>query len=564
MSEIKDNSVEYYWKIAKEYIIKQSKYLDESEPKYYLDKELGYKYIKFASIMKLPAGEFGGQNFRFMEWQIRAIIDIFATKHRSGQLKGLRRYQTALFFLAKKNGKSTFGALLTIIYFFLDDEKAKECYSLASDLEQAKILWKAFTTMIKQEPELQEMVKTTIQPPRVSKFNGAFTDEYIALSSTADSKDGLNVSMALVDEPHSYPNKDLYQIITDGQAGRNNPLQIIMSTAGYNQNGFFYREIYQYVKKLQSGILKDESFYYVLFEPTEEQKKDPNFWKDENVWRTANPNYPQSPTASYMKNKVLQAEQSEQSRISFLTKHLNCWMNKADIWINSNVWNNNQQKIGFNKLKQLKNRKCYGGLDLSSCTDITALVLIFDDENGGFDVIPYFWIPKDNMIERVRRDKVPYFDWVKKGLIKTTDGNVVDYAFIESDIKRICNFFNVKMIAYDRWNSSDLVRRLTEDEVTEMIQFGQGFSSMSAPTKQIEVLSLQGKLNHGNNEVLNWMCSNVVLRRDPSDNIKIDKDKSIDKVDGMVALAMALGIAIKDIEEKEEESIYNTRGLLEL
>lgn len=558
------NTPQYYWKIAKDYIIKQSKYLEENEHKYYLDKQLAYNYIKFASLIKHTAGELAGKNFQFMEWQIKVIIDIFATKHKDGEFKGLRRYQTVLLFMAKKGGKSQLGALLTLLYFFLDDEKAKECYSMASDLEQAKILHKAFTTMIKQEPELEEMVKTTIQPPRVSKYNGAFIDEYIAVSSTADSKDGLNVSMALVDEPHSYSNKDLYQIITDGMAGRRNPLQIIMSTAGYNLQGFFYREIYQYAKKLQSGILKDETFYYVLFEPSEEQLKDDDYWKKEEVWRASNPNYPVSPTSSYMKAKVLQAEQSEQTKISFLTKHLNIFCDKIDIWIKSSVWNNNQSKIGFNKLKQLKTRKCYGGLDLSSCTDITALVLIFDDGNSGFDIIPYFWIPKDNMIERVRRDKVPYFDWVKKGLIKTTDGNVVDYAFIEKHIKRVCNFFNVKMIAYDRWNSSDLVRRLTEDEVTEMIQFGQGYASMSAPTKQIEVLALQGKLNHNSNEVLNWMCSNVVLRRDPSDNIKIDKDKSSDKVDGMVALAMALGIAIKDIEEKEEESIYNTRGLLEL
>ena len=552
---------EEYWKIAKDYIIKQSKYLDENEPKYYLDKDLVYKYIKFASLMKLPAGEFGGITFQFMDFQIKAIIDIFGTKYRDGEFKGLRRYQTIFFFLAKKGGKSTFGALLTILYFFLDDEKAKECYSMASDLDQAKILHKAFITMIKQIPELDEMVKTTIQPPRVSKYNGAFIDEYMAVSSTADSKDGLNVSMALVDEPHSYSNKALYQIITDGMAGRTQPLQIIMSTAGYDLNGFFYRDIYLYAKKIKQGIIKDESFYQVMFEPDEEDLKDPDFWKKEEVWRKSNPGYPKSPTASYMKNKVLQAEQSEQSRISFLTKHLNIFCDKVDIWIKNSVWNNNQSKIGFNKLKQLKNRRCYGGLDLSSSTDITALVLIFDDGSGGFDVIPYFWIPKDNMFERVRRDKVPYFDWVKKGLIKTTDGNVVDYAYIEKTIKRVCEFFNVKMIAYDRWNSNDLIRRLTDDEVVELIQFGQGYASMSTPTKQIEVLSLQGKLNHASNEVLNWMCSNVVLKKDPSDNWKIDKEKSSEKVDGMVALAMALGVALKDIEEKPEENVYEKRGV---
>ncbi len=213
----------------------------------------------------------------------------------------------------------------------------------------------------------------------------------------------------------------------------------------------------------------------------------------------------------------------------------------------------------------LKKRKCYGGLDLSSNTDLTALVLIFDDGSGGYDVIPYFWIPKDNMIERIKRDKVPYFDWVMKGLIKTTDGNVVDYAFIEQYIKRVCSFFNVRMIAYDRWNSNDLVRRLIEDEVTDMIQFGQGFSSMSAPTKQIEVLALQGKLNHANNEVLAWNISNVAIKRDPADNIKIDKNISSERVDGAVALAMAIGVAIRDIDiEEDNSSTYNERGMLDI
>lgn len=525
---------------------------------------MAFKYIKFASILKHTAGDYGGINFQFQNWQLFAIIDIFGIKHKSGQYKDLRRYQRVLFFVSKKNGKTEYTALLHILYFFLDKEKAKTQYTIGKSLNQAITLRDAVVTMIMQNEELKDMVHSTKQPPRITKNNGAFVDIFEALASDSDNHEGKNVSFFTVDEGHTHPNKDLYQIVSNGTVGRNEPLEIHLSTAGYNQNGYFYRDIYQYAKKIKQGIIKDETFYQIMFELDDEDLIDADFWKNKELWKKANPNLGISPTWSGIEKEYRTALESEQSLIAFKTKHLNVWCDKVTTWINNTIWKSNQQKIGFTKLKQLKNRKCYGGLDLSSCTDITALVLIFDDGNGGFDVIPYFWIPKDNMIERVRRDKVPYFDWVKKGLIKTTEGNVVDYAFIEKHIKRVCNFFNVKMIAYDRWNSSDLVRRLTEDEVTEMIQFGQGYASMSAPTKQIEVLALQGKLNHDSNDVLNWMCSNVVLRRDPSDNIKIDKDKSIDKVDGMVALAMALGIAIKDIEEKEEESIYNTRGLLEL
>lgn len=562
MIEIKEPS--YYHKIAKDYIIEQSKYLEENEPKYYLDKNLAYIYIKFGSLMKLTAGELAGKNFQFMEWQIKAIIDIFATKYKNGEFKGLRRYQTILFFLAKKGGKSTFGALLTILYFFLDDEKAKECYSMASDLDQAKILHKAFTTMIKQAPELEEMVKTTIQPPRVSKYNGAFIDEYIALSSTADSKDGLNVSMALIDEPHSYANKALYQIITDGMAGRREPLQIIMSTAGYNLQGFFYTDIYQYAKKIQSGVIKDDSFYFVLFEPSEEDLKDPDFWKKEEIWKKSNPSYPVSPTASYMKNKVIQAEQSSETLVAFKTKHLNVFCDKAGVWIEHKIWTQNQTPID---LEKLKGRTCYGGLDLATIWDLAALVLIFPDDSQGFrryDILVRCWIPKDNMMKRVQSDKAPYFDFLRDGLIQATDGNSIDYNYIEKQILQDCEDFNVKMIGYDRHNSTHLIQKLNESECTEMIPFNQTTTWFNAPVRELELLAHQGRLNHGNNKVLNWHCSNIVIIKDSNDNMKFDKAKSIEKIDTMVALAMALGICLKDTEDKPEISIYEQRGMMEL
>lgn len=554
------NPPQHYWAIAKKYIIEKDAEL-RAIGKYYIDKEYAMKCIKFGSILKLTSGELAGRNFQFMDFQIKAIIDVFGTKHLSGEFKDLRRYQRVLFMAAKKSGKTEFGALITAIYYFLDDEKGKECYSIASELEQAKILHKAFTTMIKQEPELQEMVKTTVQPPRVSKYNGAFIDEYIALSSTADSKDGLKPSLVLVDEPHAHPNKNLYQILSDGLAGRREPLEIFMSTAGFNLQGYFYLDVYLYARKVKQGIIKDDSFYVVIFEPDDEDLEDPDFWKKEEIWRKSNPNYPRSPTSSYMKSKVLQAEQSEQSLISFKTKHLNVFCDKADIWIKNSVWTANQTPINED---DLKGRTCYGGLDLSSSVDITALGYIFPKDEGGYDFIVRLFIPKDNMRERIRRDKVPYFDWVKAGLLQLTEGNVVDYAFIQKQIEEDAEKFNVKMMAYDRWNSSDLITRLTNDEIVELLPFGQGFASMSAPTKQIEVLALQQRLNHGNNEALNWMCSNVVLKRDPSDNIKMDKEKSPEKIDGMIALAQALGICMIDKKEESNESIYNERDLIDI
>ncbi|TLP41047.1 terminase large subunit [Arcobacter arenosus] len=552
------NEPKFYWELAKEYINKKTKELTNSE--YYIDEKLAYKCVRFSSMLKHTSGEFAGVNFQFQVWQIESIIDIFGTKYKSGMFKDLRRYQKALFFMPKKNGKSEFAGVLHAIMFFIDHEKAKEQYSIATEAEQAKIIHKVFLTMIKQEPDLLGLVKSTVKPPRITKEDGAFEDEFQSLTSSADTKDGLRPSFLTVDEGHAHKTIDLYQIMSDGLAGRNEPLEIHLSTAGYNMQGFFFRLIYTYAKKVKKGIIKDDRFYPVLFEPSEEDLKNDDFWKDREIWKKANPNLGVSPTYSYMEGKISLANESEEALIAFKTKHLNVWCDKPMTWIKSNVWTRGQEKIGFTKLKELKTKIAYGGLDLASTTDIAALVLIFPTESGYMDILTRFWIPKDNLRERANRDKVPYLDWEKQGLITATDGNIIDYNVIKKDIQRYCEFFNIKLLAYDRWNSSQLITDLNNEEITTLVPFGQGFASMSAPTKQIEVLALQDNLNHGNNEVLNWMCSNVVLKRDPSDNIKIDKDKSIEKVDGMVALAEAVGVYLTDKKEEEEINPYEDRG----
>jgi len=546
---------EYYWKLAEDYIDKQTKNLTGTE--YYLDGKLSLKCVKFSSLLKHTSGEFAGVNFQFQDWQLYSIIDIFGTKFAKGRHKDLRRYQKALFFIPKKNGKSEFAGLLHAIIFFIDKDKAKEQYSIATEVEQAKIIHKVFLTMLKQEDDLYNTIKHTVKPPKVTKEDGAFIDEFQSLTSSADTKDGLRPSFLTVDEGHAHVSKDLYQIMTDGLAGRNEPLEIHLSTAGYNTQGFFYLDIYSYAKNIQKGIIKDDRFYSVLFEPDEEDMEDDDFWKKEEVWKKANPNLGASPTYSYMEGKIATAENSEASLIAFKTKHLNVWCDKADTWIKTNKWEESfKYKI---EKEKLRGKISFGGLDLSSTTDITAWVQVFPKENNEYDVLCRFWIPEDNMRERERRDKVPYSTWVRDGWIQTTEGNVIDYAFIEDQIKKDCEKFDVKQLAYDRWNSSSLVTRLDEEGVTELIPFGQGFASMSNPTKEIETLVLQKKLNHGNNPVLTWMMSNVAIKRDPADNIKIDKSKSSEKVDGMVALAMALGIQM--VSKKDTPSVYEDRGI---
>jgi len=460
---------------------------------------------------------------------------------------------------SKELKKSEFGGLLHAIMFFIDKDKAKEQYSIATEIEQAKIIHKVLLTMLKQEPELFDMVKSTIKPPRISKEDGPFEDEFLSLTSSADTKDGLKPSFITIDEGHAHKTKELYQIMTDGLAGRNEPLEIHLSTAGYNLQGFFYLDIYLYAKKVQQGIIKDERFYSVLFEPDEEEIEDPDFWKNPEIWKKANPNLGVSPTYSYMEGKVSQAENSEESLIAFKTKHLNVWCDKAETWISKEVWKND---IEF-KLEDFKGCTAYYGVDLSSTTDLTNLTLMIE-KDGLLYVHQKYYIPKDNIKKRAKNDRVPYIQWVADGYITATDGNIVDFEYIERDILKLKEDYDIEMIGYDTWNSNYLISRLNNEGI-DTVPIRQGFQTLSPASKELEVKAIQKKIIHNNNPVLAWCISNVVLEKDAADNIKPSKKKSIEKIDGVAGLVncMVLYILNKD-EEEDNDSVYNQRGLIDL
>jgi phage terminase large subunit-like protein len=555
MSDRVFNPPQYYWEIADEYI--EQKYNELHNTKYCLDTKIAKKYIKFASILKHTAGEYAGVNFQFQDWQIHSIVDIFATKYRDGKFKGLRRYQRVLFFMSKKNGKSEFGGLFHALMFFLDSEKAKESYSIATESEQAKIIHKVFLTMIKQEPELEEMIKSTVKPPRITKYQGAFEDEFQSLSSSVDTKDGLRPSFLTVDEGHAHKSKDLYQIMSDGLAGRQEPLEIHLSTAGYNKEGFFFRDIYTYAKKIKDGIIKDDRFYYVLFEPDQEDI-DNDDWENPEVWKKANPNLGNSPTWSYMEGKVAQARESEESLIAFKTKHLNMWCDKAETWIPHDIWTNDET---FN-LEDFKGCQAYYGVDLSSTTDITNLTVMFIKEDKLY-VHQKYYIPSENVRKRAKVDRVPYLDWIKEGYITTTEGNVVDYEYIERDILKLREDYEIDFLGYDTWNSNYLMTRL-EKQGVETVAIRQGFQTLSPASKELEVKAIQKNIIHNNNPVLNWCISNVVLEKDAADNIKPSKKKSIEKIDGVAGLINCMALYILNKEEESTESHYESNGLIDL
>ena len=518
--------------------------------------------MKFTSYLRHTDGILLNVNFQLVPWQIEAIVDIFGTKYLTGEFINLRRYQRALFFMPKKNGKTEFGAVFHLIMFFIiDPDKVKNQFSVAGDSGQALILHSAIETMIKSshlDLKLMDSIgKIKVQPPTIRKSNDIYSQTIMALAKpigSSESQDGKKVTFFTSDEGHSHPTKALYQLIKNGMASQLEPLEINISTAGKTKTTYFYTDIYKYAKQVKEGIIPDERFYAVIFEiPKAEEIEEcnPDFWKEEKYWKLANPAYPISPTKSFMQGLVSESEHSEESLVVFKIKHLNIWQDKAKTWITTDRWNKSfKHKIDEEKLR---GKPCYAGLDLASTTDIAAFLLVFPKDNDEYDVICRFWIPHDNMIERSRKDKVSYLQWEKEGLITATPGNIIDYSFIEKQIKEDCEKFNVKEIAYDKWNAVQLVTNLDNYGVSNMVEVSQGFG-LTTGIKEIETATIGKRLNHGDNKVLNWMTSNVVLFKNADDKIKIDKDNIPDKIDGIAALSMAL--TIKMTAKAEEVNPY--------
>ena len=536
----RDKIIERAWSIADSI---EEKY----QGNYYLDRELAAKMISFVSLMRHTGGDLAGVNFQLLPFQIEFLLSVICVKSKE---TGRRKHTTALLMLPRKNGKTELIAALLDFFLFADDENGKEIYCAANETDQAKIIFKATESMIRQNRTLPKRC-TIFKSTKTIEKKSEYEDFIKVLTSNADTKDGLKPYIVVYDELHAAKSPELYTVLEEGMAHRSNPLFVIISTAGYNHQGIMKKK-YDYAKQVQAGIIDDPSFYSMIFEPDEGDD-----WKDEATWIKCNPALGYGVKMEYLRNKFIKALHSSSDEVAFKTKHLNIWTSSAEAWIKNEDW----EASYSHPVSPDPGAPCFAGLDLSSTTDISAFVLLFPGEEG-YDVLARFWIPEDNMRERERRDKVPYSQWVRDGWISATEGNVIDYAFIEAQIRKDCEEYDVKELAYDRWNATDIITRLNEEGVATMVPFGQGFASMNAPTKEIETLVLQKRLNHGNNPVLTWMMSNVAIRTDPAGNIKIDKAKSSEKVDGMVALAMALGRAM--VHQGGKPSIYETRGIRSL
>lgn len=512
------------------------------------DKDAADFAVMFIESLCHTKGTWAGKKFELIDWQERIIRDLF------GVLKpnGYRQFNTAYVEIPKKQGKSELAAAVALLLCCGDGEERAEVYGCAADRQQATIVFDVAADMVRMCPALNKRVKILASQKRI--IYEPTNSFYQVLSAEAYSKHGFNIHGVVFDELHTQPNRKLFDVMTKGSGdARMQPLYFLITTAGTDTNSICY-ETHQKAKDILDGRKIDPTFYPVIYGADESDD-----WTDPAVWRKANPSLDITVGIDKVEAACNSAKQNPGEENSFRQLRLNQWVKQAIRWMPMEKWDACAFPIDED---ELEGRVCYGGLDLSSTTDITAFVLVFPprDEADKYIILPFFWVPEDTLDLRVRRDHVPYEVWEKQGRLETTEGNVIHYGYIEKFIQRLGEKFNIREIAFDRWGAVQMVQNLETMGFT-VVPFGQGFKDMSPPTKELMKLVLEKRIAHGGHPVLRWMMDNIYIRTDPAGNIKADKEKSTEKIDGAVATIMALDRAIR-CGNDTGESVYDTRGLL--
>ena len=504
--------------------------------------------VNFIECLCHTKGTWAGKPFELIDWQEQIIRDIFGTLKPNGY----RQFNTAYVEIPKKMGKSELAAAVALLLTCGDGEERAEVYGCAADRQQATIVFDVAADMVRMCPALNKRVKILASQKRiVYQPTNSF---YQVLSAEAYSKHGFNIHGVVFDELHTQPNRKLFDVMTKGSGdARMQPLYFLITTAGTDTNSICY-ETHQKAKDILEGRKIDPTFYPVIYGADESDD-----WTDPAVWKKANPSLGITVGIDKVQAACESAQQNPAEENAFRQLRLNQWVKQAVRWMPMDKWD----ACAFKVTEEfLRGRVCYGGLDLSSTTDVTAFVLVFPplDEDDKYMVLPYFWIPEDTLELRVRRDHVPYDVWEKQGFLQTTEGNVVHYGYIEKFIEQLGEKFNIREIAFDRWGAVQMVQNLEGMGFT-VVPFGQGFKDMSPPTKELMKLTLEQKIAHGGHPVLRWMMDNIFVRTDPAGNIKADKEKSTEKIDGAVATIMGLDRAIR-CGNNNSASVYDERGIL--
>jgi phage terminase large subunit-like protein len=486
----------------------------------------------FRDVLRLNGGDFEGKPFILQPWQAFIVGSLFGWKTPDGY----RRFRTGYIEIGKGNGKSPLAAGIGMYMLTADGEARAEVYSGATKKDQAMVLFRDAVAMKDQSPALASRITPSGSGQNVWNLAYSETGSWFRPISSDDAQSGPRPHCGLLDEIHEHKTSIVIDMMRAGTKGRRQALIFEITNSGYDRQSICWQHHDYSTRILDRAETYDPWFAYVC---TLDEGDD---WTDPSVWVKANPNIGISVTEKYLREQVREAQgmpgkQNVVKRLNFCI-----WTEQDTRWLDMDTW---RASAGTVDEAALRGRQCFAGLDLASTSDIAALDLLFPPipEDPNWYLLPYFWVPEESARTRTQKDRVLYEQWAADGVLQTTPGNITDYEFIREKIKELAESFLITELVYDRWNATQLITQLGNDGLT-VVPFGQGFASMAAPTKEFDKLLREGVLRHGNHPVLTWMAGNVAVIQDPAGNLKPDKNKSSEKIDGIVAGIMALGRAM--------------------
>lgn len=537
----------------------------------YFDPALGNHPVEFIErFLRHSKGEFAGQPFVLLQWQRDAIMRAFGWRRKNGT----RRFRRAFWFLPKKNGKSVFAAALSLYLLMVDGEAGAEVYSVASDRDQASIIFRECEAMVNSSPDIAKRLMVTPSTKHIAYPTG-HRSYYKALSADVPTKEGLNIHGLIYDELHAQKSRAMFDTLTYGGRARKQPLFLIITTAGYDRESICYEE-YRHALDVAEGRSEDWQYFGLLYEAPADMD-----WTDEQTWWLANPSMGHTFDVDTMRADVAAAIESPEKENTVRRYLLNQWTEQDVRWLSVLMWDRNAGLEGHSTghstawlaenyqavKKRLQGRRCYAGLDMSATQDITALTLVFPEffqsasESGddrGALLLSWFWVPGESAAKKEQKDQVPYSMWARQGWVKFAGTAAIDYASVRNDVIGICRDYDVRVIGVDPWQSKQLQQELVAEGLP-VEEHSQGYMHMSAPTREFERLLLLGALHHFANPVLRWMAGNVVVEQDSSQNVRPSKGKSQNRIDGIVAAIMGVSLLMRN--ESKHQQPYEDHGV---
>lgn len=498
----------------------------------------------FERFLTLTEGEHDGRPFVLAPFQKFILGCLFGWKGDDG----FRRFRTGYVEIGKGNGKSPLAAGIGLYGLVGDREAAAEIYSAAVTREQAKILFRDAENMVKASHYLSQRVDQRVNNLAVLSTSSFFRP----VSSEKRGLDGKRVHMGLIDELHEHASSIAADKMRAGTKGRRQALIFEITNSGYDRLSVCWQH-HDYSRQVLEGTIENDSWFAYVCQLDEGDE-----WDDEAVWPKANPNLGVSISHKYLREQVAEAKGMPSKQNIVKRLNLCVWTEQAERWLDMAQWDACDEPVDR---EALLGQPCYAALDLSSTTDLTAFVATFPDEGGGFDVLCQFFLPADGIAKRAERDHVPYEMWAKQGFLTLTPGSIVDYDIVRDAVVLFGAEYQTREIPFDAWNATQLATQLSNAGAT-VVAIPQGYSHLSEPSKKLEALLASKQLRHGNNPILRWMASQVAVEHGPNASIRPSKKHSTGRIDGIVALVMALSRAM--VHGDAAGSVYEERGLLAL